>query len=124
MTSAFAVLDIHRTADGALPEEVIRLAYKASRRVRIALLLDDISPADIDRLLDPLVKQCRLDIPGLIYLDRRHPPCELDVQFDFADPAQQREVVYHRRIAPGAASAAVVLARLARATRCDEATES
>lgn len=128
MTSTFAILDIHRQADGRLPEEMIRLAYKASRRVRIALLLDDVSPAEVDRLLDPLVARCRLDIPGLIYLERRHAPHEtpreLDVQLDFAEPHNESGLVVHRRAAPGSASAVAVLARLARATRREEAAAS
>ena len=69
MSSPFAHIDIHRLADGRLPEATIKTAYKASRRAKIALrLFDDVSPAEIDRLLDPLVAQCRLDIPGLVYL--------------------------------------------------------
>ncbi|TPG15181.1 hypothetical protein EAH87_15655 [Sphingomonas koreensis] len=118
MTNAFAVLDIHRRADGVLPEEVIRTAYKASRRLRIALLLDaDVSAADVDLLLDPLVKQCRLDIPGLVYVRSDQPPCESGAH---PHSAERQGIPTQRRTTRSAAAIAM-LARLARATRCDEA---
>ena len=118
MINAFAVFDIHRRADGALPEEVIRTAYQVSRRVRLALLLDDdVSAAEVDRLLDPLVKQCRLDIPGLVYIRRDQSCCETGAQ---PDPPEAQGIATRRRIARPA-SAIGILTRLARATRCDEA---
>jgi hypothetical protein len=128
MTSTFAVVGIHRQSDGGLPDAMIRLAYRASRRARIALLLDGVSPAEIDRLLDPLVAQCRRDIPGLIYIQRRNPPCEathaLDVQFDLASPGTDSGVVIRCRAAPGPGSARAILDRLARPTRLEETAAS
>ena len=100
MSRTFAQIDVHRLADGRLPEATIKAAYKASRRAKIALrLFGDVSTAEVDRLLDPLVAQCRLDIPGLIYLVCEAPDGGAETRYEPARGA---------------------LDRLARATRLDE----
>lgn len=63
------ILEITRRQNGALPDRLLNLAYRASQRGRIMLLLNGISPFEVDAALDPLVRQLPLDIPGLLYSD-------------------------------------------------------
>ncbi|QAY78087.1 hypothetical protein [Sphingosinicella sp. BN140058] len=63
-----ALIEIRRDPDGGLPADLLRLAYRASRRGRILLVLHDVSAAEIDAELDALVREMPLDIPGLLYL--------------------------------------------------------
>lgn len=64
-----AVVEIERGSNGELPSDLIRLAYQASRRGQIVLVLNDVSPLDIDAEIDALVKTMPLNIPGLLYID-------------------------------------------------------
>lgn len=66
---ALIILEITRQRDGSLPDRLINLAYRASRRGCVVLALNGISPFEVDAALDPLVGQMPLDIPGVIYRD-------------------------------------------------------
>lgn len=66
---ALIILEITRTQNGALPDRLLQLAYRASQRGRILLLLNGISPFEVDAAIDPIVRQLPLDIPGLLYSD-------------------------------------------------------
>ncbi|SCW72365.1 hypothetical protein SAMN02927924_02334 [Sphingobium faniae] len=63
------ILEIARQPDGSLPDRLLELAYRASQRGCIMLLLNGISPFEVDAALDPLVGQMPLDIPGVVYRD-------------------------------------------------------
>ena len=67
---ALILLEITRKQDGSLPDRLLELAYRASQRGRVILLLDGISPFEVDAALDPLVHQLPLDIPGVVYHER------------------------------------------------------
>jgi hypothetical protein len=64
-----AVVEVSREPDGSVPEELITAAYHASRDVAVLLVLDSISRAEVDRILDRVVSPADLDMPGLIYAD-------------------------------------------------------
>jgi len=66
---SLATIEIKPRANGSLPVDLIRDAYRASRRGRIVLLLDGVEPARIDEIVDPLVRSMRRTIPGLRYVD-------------------------------------------------------
>ena len=64
-----AVVEIGSTRSGRFPVGLIRDAYRASRRGTVALVLNGVSPAEVDRVLDPNVKQVR-DVAGVVYCTR------------------------------------------------------
>lgn len=66
--NVLALIEVKRQPDGALPSELLQLAYQASRRGRIVLVLKGVSPFDVDKEIDRLVKRMPLDIPGLLYV--------------------------------------------------------
>lgn len=66
---ALIILEITRQRDGSLPDRLIHLAYRASRRGCVVLALNGVSPFEVDAALDPLVGQMPLDIPGVVYRD-------------------------------------------------------
>ena len=53
---------------GRLPTELLRIAYFASQKGTIVLALDEVSPAQVDKVLDPFVLELPRDIPGVLYL--------------------------------------------------------
>jgi hypothetical protein len=65
-----AVIEIALDEAGALPEELITEAYRASRAAAIAFVLDPLvwRPA-VDRILDPVVAENCGNVHGVLYLD-------------------------------------------------------
>lgn len=128
---ALILLEISRKQDGSLPDRLLELAYRASQRGRVILLLDGISPFEVDAALDPLVHQLPLDIPGVVYHDHlddidlsevvEHTPLVF-----LSSRAVRRHPSLHRAAqrscaTPGAA--APILERLGRPTSLRELTD-
>jgi hypothetical protein len=94
---AQAVVEIAPDADGQLPVELIRHAYRASEQGLIVLILQDITPSAVDRILDPLVSMSRLDIPGVLYIDAKNQSAVLqavhDAQVIFAATDRLRSLI-------------------------------
>jgi hypothetical protein len=67
-----AVVEIERTSAGGVPSDLVRLAYTASRRGCIALLLNGVTAEEVDAVVDDLVPTMPLSIPGLLYIDARN----------------------------------------------------
>lgn len=65
---------------GRAPTRLIRAIYRASRFGQIALVLHDVEPQSVDRILDPVVESLPTTIPGVIYID-------------FCDEARVREAL-------------------------------
>jgi hypothetical protein len=64
-----AVVEIDSSQKGRLPVGRIRQAYRASRRGTVALVLNGVSPAQVDRALDPIVREVR-GVAGVVYCTR------------------------------------------------------
>lgn len=64
-----AIVEVSSTRSGRLPVGLIRDAYRASRRGTVALVLNGVSPDEVDRALDPIVKQ-ECDVAGVVYCTR------------------------------------------------------
>ena len=62
-----ALLEIGRDARGNIPQSLISAAYKASRSKPVMLVLDSVSPREIDAVLDPLVLGTHREHRGVIY---------------------------------------------------------
>jgi hypothetical protein len=63
------LVEISLPPAGTVPAGRIMAAYKASRFGQIALLLNGVSAASVNKVLDPIVPTMPLDTPGLIYVD-------------------------------------------------------
>lgn len=63
-----AVVDITAEPAGCTLEELVVSAYRASRDGVVVLVLSGVSPAEVDRILDPVVPSMPLTIPGVRYL--------------------------------------------------------
>ena len=61
------VLEVGRQPDGALQGELIAAAYRASLDARVLLVLDRVSPAEVDKVLDGVVRSSPLQRPGVRY---------------------------------------------------------
>ena len=61
-----AVLEVRADGAGAAPADLICSAYRASRAGTIVLVLDGVSPAQVDRALDPLVRAVP-GVAGVVY---------------------------------------------------------
>jgi len=128
---AMIVLEITRKPDGSLPDRLLELAYRASQRGRVILLLDGISPFEVDAALDPLVHRLPLDIPGVVYHERLDDP-QLSEVADKAplvflsSRAAKRHMALHRTAQRGCAplrAAGPILERLGRPTSLRELTD-
>lgn len=64
---ALNVIEITQT-DGMLPAAVIITAYRSSRHGLVVFVLNDVAPAAIDVILDPVVSTMPLSIPGVLYV--------------------------------------------------------
>jgi hypothetical protein len=64
-----AVLEIGRQPDGALQGRAITAAYHASRAAPVLLVLDRVSRAEVDKVLDHVVTTSELNRPGVRYAD-------------------------------------------------------
>jgi len=62
-----AVLEVGRQSDGALRRELIAAAYHASLAAPVLLVLDRVSPAEVDKVLDRVVRSSSLNRPGVRY---------------------------------------------------------
>lgn len=56
---------------GRVPAGLVEDCYRASQNGLVALVLRDIPPQAVDRILDPLVPTLPLNIPGVLYIDSR-----------------------------------------------------
>ncbi|MDK1378431.1 MULTISPECIES: hypothetical protein [unclassified Sinorhizobium] len=54
--------------DGLLPAAAIITAYRSSRYGLVVFVLNDVAPAAIDVILDPVVSTMPLSIPGVLYV--------------------------------------------------------
>jgi hypothetical protein len=61
-----ALVEVSADALGGAPVDLVRAAYRASREGRMALLLDGVTTAQVDRALDPLVPVLR-GVSGVVY---------------------------------------------------------
>lgn len=68
---ARALVEIGRDADGRIPASLISAAYNASRTAPVILVLDSVSAAEVDAVLDPVVAGSFRDHHGVIYADIR-----------------------------------------------------
>ena len=64
-----AVIEVTPHPDGCSFAELVTSAYYASQRGLIVLVLNQVSPEQVDAVLDPIVPQLPLTIPGLRYCD-------------------------------------------------------
>jgi hypothetical protein len=65
-----AVLEITLESTGALPTGLLAAAYRASAVGYVMLVLRDVAPQAIDRVLDPLVSAGRnWRLNGVVYVD-------------------------------------------------------
>ena len=62
-----ALLEIGRDRNGNIPRALISAAYRASRVKPVMLVLDAISPKEIDAVLDPIVTRTYREHRGVIY---------------------------------------------------------
>ena len=62
-----AVVEIGRDNAGRIPEELISASYRASRKKTVMLVLDAISPREVDAVLDPVVADTYREHCGVIY---------------------------------------------------------
>src|SRR5688572_9229520 len=61
------LLEIGRRANGEMPASLISAAYRASRSTPVMLVLDSVSPGEVDRVLDPVVARTGRQHRGVIY---------------------------------------------------------
>ena len=66
-----ALLEIGRDESGNIPRALISAAYKASRTRPVMLVLDAVTPLEIDAVLDPIVTSTYRDHRGVIYASAR-----------------------------------------------------
>jgi Tfp pilus assembly protein FimT len=74
MSQAFHVatlLEIGRKANGEIPESLISAAYRASRSRPVMLVLDAVTPREVDELLDPVVARSGRNHRGVVYASLR-----------------------------------------------------
>jgi len=64
-----AVVEVGRQPDGALQGELITAAYHASLAAPVLLVLDRVSPAEVNKVLDDIVRSSPLNRPGVRYAD-------------------------------------------------------
>jgi len=64
-----AVLEVGRQPDGAVQGAVITAAYQVSRAAPVLLVLDRVSRAEVDKVLDRVVTTSELNRPGVRYAD-------------------------------------------------------
>ena len=82
-----AVIEIVSAPDGKPPVDLLLSAYRASASGMVILALRDVGPGTIDDVLDGLVHDMSLDIPGVRYVSVG------DVEALF-DAAREAEAIY------------------------------
>lgn len=65
------VLEIRRQDDGSVPAALIAAAFRASQTAAVMLVLESVSPGEVDRVLDTVVSGSDLAVPGVRYADVR-----------------------------------------------------
>ena len=69
-----AVVEVLPGADDKPPEYLLWNAYRASWNGVIALALNGVTAAAVDRVMDRIVPNFSLDIPGVVYIDAQNKP--------------------------------------------------
>ena len=69
-----AVVEVLPGADGKPPEYLLWKTYRASWGGTIALALNGVTAAAVDRVMDRIVPHFSLDIPGVVYIDAQNKP--------------------------------------------------
>ncbi len=64
--SLAAVIEIGPDTSGEVPVELVQAAYRASGGGTVVLLLNGVSPAQVDQALDPVVSRVR-GVQGVVY---------------------------------------------------------
>ncbi|TPL14808.1 hypothetical protein FJ945_29765 [Mesorhizobium sp. B2-4-9] len=64
----WAAVEIALTPNGSPPATLICSAYRASQAGIVALILNQVDPRVVNKILDPVVRFLPLTIPGVIYL--------------------------------------------------------
>ena len=72
-----ALLEIGRDPNGNIPQSLISAAYKASRTRPVMLVLDAVTPKEIDAVLDPIVTGTYREHRGVIYAQANDEPAVL-----------------------------------------------
>jgi hypothetical protein len=62
-----SVIEIAET-DGRLPVEIIIKGYRLSQKRLTVFVLNEVTPAAVNRILDPVVPTLPLFIPGVLYV--------------------------------------------------------
>jgi hypothetical protein len=65
--SFYAVVEIAPDSNGALPSHLLTAAYRASREATVLLVLNGVSVASVDQLLDPIVRREGVAVRGVVY---------------------------------------------------------
>jgi hypothetical protein len=73
------ILEIGRRPNGEIPASLISAAYRASRETPVMLVLDSVSPREVDQLLDPVVARNGREHRGVVYASMRDENAVLDV---------------------------------------------
>ncbi|BCP53001.1 hypothetical protein K32_16180 [Kaistia sp. 32K] len=64
----WAVIEISSVTEGSEPIQLLHCAYRASQSGLVALVLNGVEPRAADRILDPVVADMPLTIPGVEYV--------------------------------------------------------
>jgi len=65
-TKLAGVIEVGLDAKGEVPVDLLRSAYLASRDGTVILVLNDVSPNQVDRALDPIVSKAT-GVAGVLY---------------------------------------------------------
>jgi hypothetical protein len=71
-TEVVTLLEIGRKPSGEIPASLIRAAYRASHSRPVMLVLDSVSPREVDLLLDPVVARSGRNHRGVMYASLRN----------------------------------------------------
>lgn len=63
-----AVVEIAEETCSTSLAEVVASSYRASRRALVVLILNGVSPREVDTALNPVVRSEGLDVQGVLYL--------------------------------------------------------
>ena len=66
--ATWMIVEVVPASTGELPVSLISEAYRASRSGHVTLVLHGTTPAAVDRVLDPVVMDCRRDVRGVSYV--------------------------------------------------------
>jgi hypothetical protein len=74
LANIWAVVEVVPGADGTPPEHLLWKTYRASSSGVIALALNGVTAPAVNRVMDRIVPQFPLDIPGVVYIDAQNKP--------------------------------------------------